>query len=483
MGIESVLGAVAGPVIGGILGGSGSKKSGNQTSTNKVELDPRMQGILYGGGESVLRPGVEAKMGIGTEDDYRRYLNNEHLKKYGIDIPTDQASQDWLTKGVADLMAAGHQVQINPESDYDNGILDRITGLLDQPQNAGISHFGSEFDNYLGQFGRPEFDNNMRAAVRLRDLNFGAPTAQAAQIGNVPGMSAAQVNAPSQNNLNLSPAYQDLIYGNPAENQYLTGAIQKGINQSNTAFGNMLQDATRNLTQSILPNIRSGAIVNGAMGGSRQGIAEARALEDFSTQMGRAASQFGQNNTDAAVGAQAGAFDAGQGRKLAAVQGLGGQQYTTALTDAGFQQQANQTNYQGNLQKAMQDAQFRQQAGLTNQNAQLATNQQNANNLSNGISASSGLIGQAYGFGTNADSYAGQKVGQVAGLLQPFTGLGATQSSTQPLYSNTGAGVLGGAMLGQQLAKGFGSGNNYGTWMNGNVNSTGLDASTLLGGF
>lgn len=364
--------------------------------------------------------------------------------------------------GQSGAQTATRREQIDPRMDaalYGNGtnpgVINQITGLLDRPQNPGMAAFGSVADQYLANNGQQDLTNMRATSNELMRSLWQAPQMQSAQIGNVGNMQAAKVNAPGQNDINLSPAYQDLIFGNPAENPYLTGAIQKGINQSNTAFGNMLQDATRNLTQTILPNIRSGAIVNGAMGGSRQGIAEARALEDFSTQMGRAASQFGQNNTDAAVGAQAGAFDAGQGRKLAAVQGLGGQQYSTALTDAGFQQQANQTNYQGNLQKAMQDAQFQQQTNLANQNAQLGTNQLNTQRQLGGLSAGSGLLDQAYGFGTNADSYAGNKVGQVAGLLSPFTGLGATQTNSQPLYSNTGAGVLGGVMGGLGLWNAF----------------------------
>ena len=43
MGIETILGAVAGPVIGGLMGGSGGS-----SQTQKQELDPRIQGLLFG---------------------------------------------------------------------------------------------------------------------------------------------------------------------------------------------------------------------------------------------------------------------------------------------------------------------------------------------------------------------------------------------------------------------------------------------------
>ena len=456
-----IAGAVAGAVMNKALNGGGGQ-SGSATTTNKVELDPRMREILFGTGRR-LKTGVTPIYSPAGETT-RRWVRNEN---------TD-GGMAWNTGHWEDVPGQQGQM-INPESDYENdtGILGRITGLLDQQQNPGMAKFGGAMDTYLNNWGEDNFYRSQQAAQRLQESHLDAPRMQSASVGKVPGMSAAQmqaaqIDAPDQNDLNLSPAYRDMIYGQPGNNPFLTGAIQRGINQSSNAFSDMLSDATRSITRDILPSIRSGAIVNGAMGGSRQGIAEARALEDFSTQIGRAAQRFGQGNTDAAVTAQAGAYDADRNRALAATQGLGAQQYGVATgqaqldqdarrTNAGFAQDAARTNYAGLLDIAKTNAGFQQQTGLANQNAQLGTNQLNSNNISNGISASSGLLGQAYGFGTNADSYAGQKVGQVAGLLTPFTGLGATGTSTQPLYSNTGAGVLGGAMLGQQLFSGFGN--------------------------
>lgn len=319
-----------------------------------------------------------------------------------------------------------------------DGFLSQITSNMNAPQNAGMQAFGNGMDNYLSLYGRGEFDNNMRGAVALRDMRFDAPQAQSAS------MQAAQVNAPGQNNLNLQPAFQDMVYGAPGSNPYLTGGIQKGINQSQNAFTDMMTSATRNLTESILPSIRSGAVVNGAMGSSRQGIAEGRALNDFSTQMGQAMQRFGQGNTDSAIAAQAGAYDADRNRQLSAMSGLNQNQYGTAFQNAGFQQQASQAN-----------AAFQQQANLANQQAQLATNQQNVNNLQSGIGMSSGLLGQAVGYGQNQDAYNTQKLGQTAGLLSNFTGLGTTTTQTQPLYQNTAGNILGGALAGASLWNAF----------------------------
>ena len=166
---------------------------------------------------------------------------------------------------------------------------------------------------------------------------------------------------------------------------------------------------------------------------------------------------------------RSGAFDNGQNRALSALSGLNGNQYNVAGQNAGFQQQANEANYQGNLQKSMQQAQLNQNAALANQSAQLGTNQLNTQRQLGGLSAGSGLLGQVYGMGTSQDAYAGQKVGQVAGLLSPFTGLGGSSTQSQPLYQNTGAGILGGALMGQQLMKGFGGGGGVNGWMNNNA--------------
>lgn len=311
-------------------------------------------------------------------------------------------------------------------SNGNNGFINnQILSQLTNPQKAGMAGFGNGVDSYLGSSGMNQLQGAFNAAGGLLNSNIGSPT-----------MQAAQINAPSQNSTNLAPAYQDMVYGQAGANPYLTGAIQKGINQSTNAFNDQISDITKNLTQTVLPSIRSGALVNGAMGGSRQGIAEGRALQDFSTQMGRALSQFGQNNTDAAVGAQAGAYDADRNRALSAMGGLGAQQYGVATQNAGFQQQANQNNMQ----------------------SQLDTNRLNSANQIAGINASSDLLNNAYTMGQNNDAYGLNKVGKVSSLLSPYTGLGSSTTQTQPLYENKVGNVLGGATAGLGLWNAMNSG-------------------------
>lgn len=413
-------------LAGGLLGGVGAaNQPDSRTTTSQNQIDPRMASILYG--------------------------------------------------------SAGN-----------NGLLNQLVTTGQRPQDAGLALAGQAGSNYVGQNSGYDLGQMRDAAGRLMAGNTAAPTMGAASMARnsmsmpadmqaaiaamTPEMRAAQINAPSQNGTDLSSAYQQMIYGDNANNPYLTGAIQKGINQSNTAFGNMLTDQTK-ATQGLLGNIRGGAIAAGQYGGSRQGIAEGQALDSFNTNMSRAASQFGQNNTDAAVGAQAGAYDAGKNRALSAMSGLGAQQYGVATNDAQMRQQANQTNYQGALQTNLTNAGFQQQANQTNYaggltqgqanlnsanlagqanagfqqaansnnlQSQLSTNSLNSANTQAGINATSGLLGSAYNMGQTNDAYDLNKLGRTTGLLAPFTGLNSSTSATQPLYNNTAGNIAGG---------------------------------------
>lgn len=499
------------------------------------------------------------------------------------------------------------------------GLLGRYQGMLDAPMSQAADTFGRTASNYLQNYGGADTENMRSAAYGLMSP-FAAPQAQAAsgtaaqanpgphvnpygqevmwnkgetfqapeamraaQMGaaqvqnqqpltaslmNASQMGASRVNAPSQNNIDLRGAYEGFIGGERGNNPFLTGAIAKGINQSNNAFQNMQSDSTRNLLENVLPSIRGGAIVAGGYGGSRQGIAEGRALGDFGREQQRMIGQFGQNNTDAAVSAQAGAYDADSNRALSATQGLGAQQYgvaqqnaanaqaaaaanmmaqnqaglanmgaqnqaastnyagnlSSALANAGYQQQANatntgnqqqanSTNYAGQLQTNQANAGLLQQANLANQNAgnnasqfnaqqnqaanvansgmvqannqfnaglqqqmgmanlgnqqqanmgnlqaQLGTNNLNSQNTVSGMQGLSGLLSDAYGQTQNYDNYALNQAARVNGLMQPYLS-GAPTQSAQPYTTNTGGNLLGGALMGAQLAnmfRGFG---------------------------
>lgn len=327
------------------------------------------------------------------------------------------------------------QQQLDPRAaqilyggDGQQGILSQFQGFLNQPRSPGAAAFGSGVDRFLGDSGQQLLNNQYAANNVLLSSQFNAPTIQGAQA------QAAQVQAPSQNAVNLRPAYENFIYGNPAENPYLTRALQSGIDQSGQAFRTQLGDITQNLQRNVLPGIRGGAIASGQFGSSRQGIAEGNALSDFTRQSTNAAQQLGLANIAATTGAQANAFSQGQDRSLSALQGLSGQQYGVASQNAQLQQQTELAN-----------AAARQAADQTNVNALLQTRGQNSANLAQGIQGTQNLLGQANTLANQNDQYAINRAQQVSGLLSPYLGLGGSSTSSQPLYTNPTANALGGA--------------------------------------
>jgi hypothetical protein len=441
------IGSAIGGAVGGLVGGKsgGSTQSGTQTVTQQQQLDPRIADMLFGSG--------------------------------------------------------GNQ-----------GLLSQYQQLGQQPQNAGNAAFGGAAQNWLGGQGGNVLSQLQGGASNLMNSNIQAPqagqqapvsTAQSAAsqsaLAQSPGTwsapaaqstgaqapgsggasviwnKGAQINAPGQNNLDLTGAYSNFISGNAAENPYLTGAIQKGINQSSNAFGNMLSDA-KSATQDVLGGIRSNSVLAGQYGSSRQGIAEGKAIDSLNTQLGRAASQFGQNNTDAAIAAQAQAFNQGQDRSLAATQGLGAQQYGVAGQNAGFQQQANLQNQsianetdkfniaqqnavnQANAGLSQQNSQYN--AGLTQSQNQFGSNLTQQNNQFNtGLNQANNQFNANLGqsnnqFNAGALNQGGQfnaSLGQQANLanLQAQLGTNSLNSANQA----TGLGALSG-LLGQ--AYGYG---------------------------
>jgi hypothetical protein len=319
------------------------------------------------------------------------------------------------------------------------GLLDQYKGYLGQPQNPSLQRAADTSGNYLDWFTGPDLGNIRNAATKMLGGN------QAPGAGQLAWAQGNMVQAPGQNNLNLTGSYDSLINGPAGANPYLTGAIQKGINQSTNAFQGMQQDATKNLMENVMPGIRSNSVLAGQYGGSCQGIAEGRAMGDFGTAMARAAGQFGQNNTDAAVSAQAGAYDADRNRQLAATQGLGAQQYGVAQQDAATKNAAEFMNV-GNVANWNRD----------NMNSQLQTNGQNNAAVLGASGLLSGLLGSTANNVNTNQNYDLNRATQVNGLLTPWAQMTGTKS--QPLYQNQTGNMLSGAMMGSQLFGGGSSG-------------------------
>lgn len=382
MGIESILGAVAGPVIstvaGGLFGGKGSSQSGTTTTTTQQQLDPRAAAILYGDG----------------------------------------------TK---------------------QGLLSQYQNFLNKPQQGGGAAFGNYADMMLGGQGSTILNQLQGGATSL--LNGGPQSAAATPAGYYVNQGT-QVKAPSQNNLDLSSAYANTIYGNAGANPYLTNALQSAVDQTNTAYKKNQTDLTNNLQRNILPGISSNAILSGGFGGSRQGIAQGNALSDYTNQLNNANLQLAQTNSANTTGAQAQAYNQGQDRSLAALQGLSGQQYGTASQNANLAQQANLQNQQlanntSQFNSAQESKNNQFNAGLSSQNQQA------------GLAGLSGLLSNLYGYANNQNNYDINRASQVNGLLAPYLSLGGSTTSSQPYYQNTGANILGGATAGLGLYNGI----------------------------
>jgi hypothetical protein len=356
-----------------------------------------------------------------------------------------------------------NQAMLYGDGGPNKGLLSQYQSMLGAPQNAGVKAFGQQQDNYLGYAAGQDQNYLRETAYGQMKGNTPAPTMFGAGIERTNPMAAAQINAPAQNGMNLTGSYDKFINGDAGANPYLTKATQGAIDQSTNQFKQMQGDATDNLMRNIMPGIGSNAVLAGQYGGSRQGVAEGNAISDFTKQQAQAMTQFGQNNTNQAVGAQASAFNQGQDRALAATQGLGAQQYGVAGQNAAFQQQAASTNYAGDLGTHQAQAGLDSTAQANNLQAQLGTNGLNAAKVQNGMSNLNGILGGAYTAGQNQDSYALGQAGKVNGLLQPYLGQPGVQ--TQPMYQgSTAGGLLGGAMAGGGLYNQFnqaGSGSTY----------------------
>ncbi len=509
IGTAAALIGAAGAIGGGLLANKGAKDQAKaaeamndkQLAANAV--DPRIQNMLYGDGTQRLRPGVS--MAWSEPDEF------------------------------------GRQSATNPQTDFETngGLLGNYMNAMNKPQSQAMQTVGKNASDYIAQNGASDMGAirngamqqmggiqapGMQAAQMEAPLMGSVPMAQKSQIDMAglsdllnpanaikrptaaPLVQAATVSAPSQNGLDLKDAYNSMIYGEFGKNPYLTGAIQKGINQSQNAFTQMQSDATRNLSEFILPQVRGGALASGQYGSTRQGIAEGRAMSDNSRETQRAITQMNQYNTDAAVAAQAQAYKEDADRAASLMQSLGGQQYGVAATNANnaqaasTQNAANQLKFMtdnmhydqngvmqfGNwmLDAAKTNAGLSQGANLANQQAilgvgqnnqqtqfgtntnnmnalngaannnlqsQLSTNSLNSQNLGAGMANLGGLLNSNIGQAQQQDQYGMNQLNNSMGVLAPYLAKNATPTQLQPVYNNSGAATIGGALAGAQL--------------------------------
>lgn len=507
--------AVAAAVVGGVVASNTAKKqtkAAQEMNDKQIEAneklpqnDPRIAQMLYGDGTQRLRDGV---------------------------TPTWSEPDEY-----------GAQTSTNSQFDYqqNTGLLGQYTDAMKKPQDWALGNYANNARNYItdnaGDMGKIR-DGALQQMQGIQAPTFKTPTdapmAERTKIdmegllGSLAGgasvkksgpVGAATVNSPAHGKMDLSQSFKDLIDGPLGANPYLTDKINGDMAQSKNYFDQMQFDSSKNMKENVLPSIRGGAIASGQYGGSRQGIAEGRALGDLATEQQRAITMFGQNNTNAAAAARSAAYESDSNRKLSATQTLSGQQYGAAMTDASnAQSAANQTasnalaenmlnaqlahqRYMSGADKSTQayleQARMDQNTSFANQNAllgignnnlqaQLGTNTLNSQNLQNGMANLGGLMNSNFGTAAAQDQYDLTKMGNGLGVLAPYLAKNATPAQLQPVYNNSGAAALGGALAGAQIGgnlyNSFGGSGTGNPTAKGGMNGYGTGAAAGGGG-
>jgi hypothetical protein len=348
-------------------------------------------------------------------------------------------SQTTLDPAIQNLIFGGNGSQ---------GLLSQYSALLNKPQDAGLAQYGNANNNYLGTYGAGDL-NSIHSAAQGLMAGSGAPSAGGGVgVGNVLWNQGATVNAPAQNNIDLTGSYNSFLNG--GDTSKLLSSLQAGNALTNQQLQQNQASLTDNLQKSVLPSIRGGAIAAGQYGGSRQGIAEGNAISDFTKQLNDSTTQIGLANSANNANALAANYENGQNRALAATQGLGAQQYGVASQNASMGQQANLANQAVGNNAAQFNASQTQQANQFNAGLQSQQNQQNNSAAVAGSGLLSGLLGQAYNTGSSQNNYDLNQYSAINSLLSPYLNANATTTTTgsQPLYSNQGAGILGGVSSG-----------------------------------
>ena len=240
--------------------------------------------------------------------------------------------------------------------------------------------------------------------------------------------------------------------------QGLFGNVAGGNTLGNTAAGAMLgsnpyldaqyaraaQPLTRAFAEATMPGIDATFARAGRFGGSN---AQANAVDTATQNLGRSLTDLGTGLYGGQYGQerqlQQQAAQGLMGGQLGAAQGLLG----TQLASTGQVQGAYDTDQARRMQAAQADAAARlQAAGMSPQLAQAdygdLSQLMNIGNIRQGQQQA--MLGDdinRWNFEQNRDV---NKLGQYMGLVQG--GYGSTQQTTQPMYNNKAAGLLGGGL-------------------------------------
>jgi hypothetical protein len=324
------------------------------------------------------------------------------------------------------------------------GLLGQYQDLLKTPQSGAAQNLGTAYAGYVGNAGA-DLDAVRNTAYKSMGTTP-APMATTANISGPAWATGNMVQAPSQNNIDLTGSYQNLLSG--GDTSKLMSSLQAGNALTNEQLRQNQASLTDNFQKTVLPSIRGGAIAAGQYGGSRQGIAEGNAISDLTKQLSNTNTQVGLANSANTASALAGAYESGQNRALSATQGLGAQQYNVAQQDAATKNAAEFMNVGTHNNVLDRNASMQQQTNLANLQSQLTTNAQNNGQNLAGAGLLSGLLGNV-GQQVNAnDNYSLNRAQGVNSLLAPYLSVNQSSTSSTPQYQNTLGNLLGGAQQG-----------------------------------
>src|SRR6478736_5842545 len=181
-------------------------------------------------------------------------------------------------------LTSTNQQKLDPRADAmlwgkdgSGGLLNQYQNLMNQPQSAALQNYGKSAGDYLNNYGAGAMQQVQGAATN-------AMTGTGPALASLPAYAVGnQVNAPSQNNIDLTSSYQNLLGG--GDQTALNNAMNSAVNATNAGFKTNQDNVTNSLMRTVLPSIRSNSVLAGQYGGSRQGVAEGNAISDYTNQL------------------------------------------------------------------------------------------------------------------------------------------------------------------------------------------------------
>jgi hypothetical protein len=329
-----------------------------------------------------------------------------------------------------------------------NGIFSRYRSLTPQ-QTAAIGQGTQVANDRLGSgmFGRLQ-NAGMNLVEGGGRANVNGVSQASTPSGVRPGTFTAATVDPSQaygamGQTNPSAAISKLLTGQ-VDNPQLQRMAEAATRTGQRTYRDAVEDSTTALTEEVLPSIGRGAQLAGQFGGSRQGIAEGKALAERERTLGRNARELGIASEDAAAGMFGRAYESAQDRMAGTANAEAARALQVAEANASREQQAGMFN----IGTGLEADQFNTQTGLAydrlntdvgfqnNDQAmrQAALNaslqQQGAGMFGQGLGLEDEQIGQLLDYLGYPAQWELGLLSPTAGVIGNIGGMGGTRSST-----------------------------------------------------